>query len=181
MAQKWELSELKSVFKSLPFNIVEKLYIKPNNSGKFTAYVVDAPDWVNIIATNKNGEILLIEQFRFGTDEVELEIPGGIIEPDESPKAAAIRELKEETGYNIKDIKEIGEISANPAIMNNKCYTFWAELSSRGEQNLDPDEMVHVKKFASRSEVKDYLRDGKIKNAYCVLAFFWFFLEENLF
>ncbi len=131
-----------------------------------------------IIGFNEEYHILLIRQFRFGTNKIELEIPAGYIEPGESPKEAAIRELKEETGYSVKNVKQIGVVDANPAIMNNKCYTFLAELSEKGDIKLDPDEIIETE-FATQSQCFEYLRQGIIKNAYIVVAFFWFALYNK--
>jgi 8-oxo-dGTP pyrophosphatase MutT (NUDIX family) len=74
-----------------------------------------------------------------------LEFPGGVFEPEEDPQEAAIRELYEETGYQAKRIRKIGEFSPNPAIMSNKVHFFLAdELTNSGKQSLDEDEYVEV-------------------------------------
>ena len=178
MLKEWKLLKSQKIFERGLFKILRKSYNKPDKCEKILAYVLDLLDWVNIVGLNEDGNILLIKQFRFGTDKIELEIPGGIVEFGESPKDAAIRELKEETGYIIKNIKRIGFVDANPAIMNNKCYTFLAELSDKGEVNFDPDEIIEME-FASPKQVKKLLKEGKITNAYSVLALQWFFLNSS--
>ena len=178
MLKEWKLLKSQKIFEKGLFKILQKSYNKPDKSEKVLAYVLDFLDWVNIVGLNEDGNILLIKQFRFGTDKIELEIPGGIVEFGESPKDASIRELKEETGYIIKNIKRIGFVDANPAIMNNKCYTFLAELSDKGEVNFDPDEIIEME-FASPKQVKKLLKEGKITNAYSVLALQWFFLNNS--
>ena len=70
-------------------------------------------------------------------------------------------------------------MNANPAIMNNKCYTFLAKLSrNRGQVNFDPDEIIEME-FATPKQVKKYLVENKITNAYVVLAFLWFYLYND--
>src|SRR6056297_3626906 len=134
MMKNWKLVKTKSCFQSIPFDVVEIQFKKPNNGGKMNAYVIQSPNWVNVIGLNKRKEVLLIRQFRFGTKKIELEIPGGIIEDGEKPLKAAKREFEEETGYKSEDWKQIGMVDANPAIMNNKCYTFLAKnISATGK------------------------------------------------
>ena len=70
---------------------------EPQKEGEF--YVIDAPDWVNVVALTDRDELLLIEQWRHGVDHATLEIPGGMVDPGETPLEAARRELLEETGY----------------------------------------------------------------------------------
>lgn len=180
MLEEWKLIKSEQLFESAPFNLLQKDYINPNSKREFNAFVLDIRDWSNVIARNEVGNILLIRQYRFGTDKVELEIPGGYIELNESPRDAAIRELKEETGYNVKEIKQIGVVAANPAIMNNKCFTFLAEISDQGEVNFDPDEIIETE-FYPPKQVKDFIINGEFRNAYCVGAFLWYLLSGNTF
>ena len=91
--------------------------------------VLDCPDWVNIIPLTDDGQVVLIRQFRHGTQSVTLEVPGGVVEADESPEAAAVRELAEETGYVPERVKSLGFVSPNPAIQGNRSYTSWPKAA----------------------------------------------------
>jgi 8-oxo-dGTP pyrophosphatase MutT (NUDIX family) len=183
MVHPWTLLDTQQVYSRRPiFNVLEKHYRKPGSPSEappFRASVLSCPNWVNIIAINPAGEILLEKQFRFGTDRIELEIPGGVIEPNELPLHAAQRELEEETGYISSAWKQIGVVAANPAIMSNSCYTYLAEaITSTGETHFDPDEDIEYF-FASKSEVARLLKSGGIVNAYVVAAFHWLALKDN--
>jgi len=179
MIEKWKNIKSEEILFLNIFNVVRKTYQRPDTKTEFKANILELPDWVNIVGINEDDQLLLIKQFRFGTNNIELEIPGGIMEPDETHKEAAIRELKEETGFKTKRIKQIGRVYANPAFMTNQVYTYLADLSERGAPNLDPNEIIEVE-FASLSQVKKYLKSGKISNAYCVLGLFWYIFEEEI-
>ena len=98
-------------------------------------YVIHTPDWVNVIPVTPDGEVVLVEQYRHGIHQVTLEIPGGMVDAtDETPAAAAARELEEETGYVAETIELLGYCHPNPAIQNNRCYSFVA----RGARKLKP-------------------------------------------
>jgi len=131
---------------------------------------LDCPDWVNVIALTDDGRMVLVEQYRHGTDEVTLEIPGGAVDPGESPETAAVRELEEETGYRASELIEIGRVDPNPAFLSNRCWTYLA-LGCRadGEVHLDPSEEIEV----SLAPIKDFARlieEGAITHSLVVAA-----------
>ena len=89
--------------------------------------VLACSDWVNVIALTAAREVVLIRQFRVGTREVCLEIPGGMVDGDEEPAAAAARELREETGYAAPRWTRLATLAPNPAIQDNHLHVFLAE------------------------------------------------------
>jgi len=177
MIEAWKLIRTTQILSTPPFNVLEKEYLHPRKSKKVIANVIDVPNWVNIIGIDENEKILMIRQYRFGNDRIELEIPGGCMEPDETPEKAARREMKEETGYEMKELRLIGSVDGNPAIMNNKVYTFMGKLGQKGDVEFDPNEIIEIE-FASENDVKKILKAGKIRNAYVVIAFLWYFLPK---
>ncbi len=93
--------------------------------GNHDFYVLEAPDWVNIIPLTDDEQVVMVRQFRHGTESFTLEIPGGMVDADDAdPKAAARREMEEESGYDSDDIIELGKVHPNPAIQGNYCHTF---------------------------------------------------------
>jgi 8-oxo-dGTP pyrophosphatase MutT (NUDIX family) len=148
-----------------------------DHSGEFV--YLDSADWVNVIAVTPADEVVLIEQFRHGTREVTLEIPGGIVDGGETPLAAGLRELREETGYAGENGSLIGVVTPNPAIMNNRCHTVLVRGVHRaGEQALESNEEISVR-LEPLSRVAGLMRSGRIQHALVVAAFHHLLLQES--
>ncbi|HUC90373.1 MAG TPA: NUDIX hydrolase [Patescibacteria group bacterium] len=115
--------------------------------------------------------MVLIEQYRHGADEVQLEIPGGVVYPNESHEQAASRELAEETGYIGKQAIEIGHINPNPALFHNKCYTFLVLDAVEGLQKLEETEDIAVQ-LVPLSAISELIFSGNIQHGLVVAAFY---------
>lgn len=87
-------------------------------------YIVELPDWCNVILVTKDERVILVRQYRYPIDQATYELPGGVIEKNEDPKLAAKREMEEETGYTSDDIEFLMKLSPNPAVNNNTAYFF---------------------------------------------------------
>ncbi len=133
--------------------------------------LIEAVDWVNIIAITPDEQVVLIRQYRAGTDTVCLEIPGGMIDPGELPEIAAARELAEETGYTATRWERIGDVSPNPAIQTNRLHTFLAtEAVQSAAPRLEGSEVIETE-TATLAECHAAIRDGRIDHALVVAAF----------
>lgn len=131
---------------------------------------VEAPDWVNVVAITTTGQVVLVRQFRFGTNEFSLEVPGGVIEPGEDPVVAGVRELAEETGYGGGTASLLGSLHPNPAIQNNRFHAVLVEgVSPVQALDWDPDEeMEHT--LAPVPEVLRGIAEGRITHSLTVCA-----------
>ncbi|HEY1009713.1 MAG: NUDIX hydrolase [Daejeonella sp.] len=128
-------------------------------------YVLEYPDWVNVIALTEENQVILVRQYRHAAGEEVLEIPGGVIEKDETPEEAARRELLEETGYEFDKIEFLSELYANPATATNKTYCFLATGGRKtSEQSLDRGEEIIVE-LVSLEELKQLVLDNKFGQA----------------
>lgn len=133
--------------------------------------VCETPEWVNVVALTPERKFVMIRQYRFGTQRVELEIPGGLVDPGESPASSARRELLEETGYQAARWTDLGSVAPNPAYQDNRCWHFLAEgaTPAAGGQELDPGEDIAVD-LMSEEEVLAAVRGGDISHALCITA-----------
>ncbi|MBC7418430.1 MAG: NUDIX hydrolase, partial [Pedobacter sp.] len=139
-------------------------------------YVLEYPNWVNAIALTEEGKIIMVRQYRHAADIVSLEIPGGVIDDDESPEFAIKRELKEETGYTFKTCKLVAELYPNPATSSNKTFTYLLTGGVKtDEQHLDEHEILNVEEYAL-GEIKTLIKENKIAQALHVAAL-WYGLE----
>ena len=157
------------------FTIRSDKKISPRTGREHDFYVIDSVNWVNVIAVTPERELVMIEQYRHGSDTVELEIPGGMMDAsDASPEAAGMRELREETGYEGEQPQIIGRIFANPAIMSNTCFT----LHVRDCQLKHPVEMDHAEDLMTRlvpiAEIPKLVAAGRIQHSLVVVALYHF-------
>jgi 8-oxo-dGTP pyrophosphatase MutT (NUDIX family) len=138
-------------------------------------YVLEASDWVNIIPLTHDDHVIMVRQYRQGLQRTTLEIPGGMVDPDDSgPLHAARRELEEETGFWARRVEPIGTISPNPAIQDNVCHSFVGrELEPRGSGQLDGNEELTVERVPL-NRVPSLIQRGEICHALVVVAFYHF-------
>jgi 8-oxo-dGTP pyrophosphatase MutT (NUDIX family) len=136
------------------------------------ALVLEAPRWVNVVPVLPDGRVLLVRQWRFGIGAPTLEIPGGMVERDEEPRAAAARELEEETGYRAARLELLGEVEPNPAFLTNRCATYLATgLVRIGEPAGDGEEEIELES-ARAGELAGLVAAGEIRHALVIAALY---------
>lgn len=142
--------------------------------------VIEAPDWCNVVPVTEDGQVVLVRQFRHGIGDVALEIPGGIIDPGESPEAAASRELLEETGYASDQIRFLGRVHPNPAIQGNYQYMFLAENCRLVSPPCpDPFEQFEIL-LRPLSEIPEMIRREEIQHTLVINAFAFMGILQGL-
>ncbi len=140
---KWEIEQDNKVCETPIFSLHQIKLIPDQKRTAAEFFILNVPEWINIIAITPDNKILLVEQYRAGIDEPTLEIPGGVVDQEEDPLAAAKRELLEETGYASENWSELGKMSANPAIQNNYIQVYMAvDCIKVQDQQLDGTEDI---------------------------------------
>ncbi len=170
--QPWDEIERREVHRGRIFTVRRDRFRSPATGRDHSFDIVDAPDWVNVVAVTGEGRVLLIRQYRVGTREVTIEVPGGTVDAGETPLDAARRELLEETGYTSDDWTAIGRVEPNPAFQTNITHTFLARGARRtAEQRFDETELIDVEE-RPLADVPELIRGGAITHALVVCAFF---------
>jgi 8-oxo-dGTP pyrophosphatase MutT (NUDIX family) len=134
------------------------------------AHVLRTCDWVTTVAITADDRFVLVRQHRYGIDALTLEPAGGIIDPGEAPEEAAVRELREETGYAGEAVESLGLVYPNAAMQDNRCW-FFLVRGARVVGDLACDENESVEPLTmSRAEVVAALESGEISHALAVVA-----------
>ncbi|MFH2046227.1 MAG: NUDIX hydrolase [Pseudomonadota bacterium] len=142
----------------------------PRNAHTVKATVLESSDWVNVIALTPENELVVVYQHRFGTGETTTELPAGIVESGETSKEAAIRELKEETGYTSEEWEYLGYVEPNPAFLNNRCYHWVARnVQQTMLPELDDGEHVVVG-VMSIKEIGQEIASGRFRHSLAFTA-----------
>lgn len=151
--------------------------LSPRTGVEHDFYVLESAEWVNVIPLTTDNNVILIRQYRHGIRDISLEIPGGIVEPDDTPVDGARRELKEETGYREKEMVYLGMVYANPAFLNNRCHTYLAlDCLPDGVQSLDDKEDIEIV-LTPLDEIPGLIKEGEIAHSLVLAAFYRYYLE----
>jgi 8-oxo-dGTP pyrophosphatase MutT (NUDIX family) len=172
--QPWENLSNERLVHYKVFDVRKARRRSPRNGREVGFFLVDTLDWVDVVALTPTEEVVMVRQFRHGPQRVTLEIPGGVLAtPDEDPMQAAIRELREETGFSAQHVRRIGAVNPNPSIFTNTCTTFLATGCTK-VADLDQDEGEDIEVvLVPLAEIEDRIRSGEIDHSLVVSALYF--------
>ena len=169
----WTVVRAEEASDHLVFKLQRQHSAHPKTGAVHPFWVIRSPSWVNVVALTPDDQVVLVKQFRHGAGRVCVEIPGGLIDPGEAPLDAAVRELREETGYEAERWIQLGVLDPNPAIQDNTCTIFLALDARRSAaRDLDETEVIRVS-TAALPEVQSMIQQGEIRHTLVISAFFY--------
>ena len=175
MIKPWQKLSSKALGDYRIFSVRSDEKVSPRTGQKHDFYIIDCVDWVNVLAVTPDEHLVMVEQYRHGTNTVELEIPGGIMDASEtSPVATGVRELREETGYEGEKARLLGNVFANPAIMSNTCHTVIVEnCALKHGVEFDSGEDL-ITRLVPIADIPQLVEAGKIRHPLVVVALYYF-------
>ena len=178
--KKWELIEDRLHAKCRIFEVRSQHFKHPKDGREGDFYVLNTSDWVNVLAITSAEEIVMVRQFRYGSRELSLETPGGVIEKGEDPLVAGLRELREETGFSGESARVLSECRPNSAILSNRCHFVLTEnVKQVAEVDFDSNEEIETV-LVPIAKISDHIRSGEISHSLALNALFNLFLEKDL-
>jgi len=180
MIKPWEKIRSKLLGDFRIFKLRSDTKISPRTGKEHEFFILDTVNWVNVVAITPEQKLVMVQQYRHGSNTVELEVPGGLMDPHETdPVATAVRELREETGYEGENARLLGSVHSNPAILNNTTVTVLIEnCQLKHGVDFDSGEDL-ITRLVPVAEIPKLVADGKIRHSLVVVALYHFDLWQR--
>ena len=175
----WRPIETETLQECKVFTVGRTMTECPNTGDVHPFYRIDSGDWVNVVPVTPDDEIVMVRQYRHGSRDVTLELPGGLVDPGEAPDVAASRELLEETGYRGGAARRLGDVNPNPALFGNTCHTFLVEQAIEVEAIQNGPTEETVVELVPAVRVPELLAGGASTHALVVAGLDWWDLDRR--
>ncbi len=170
----WEIYQQQELL-ATPVVSIRSGPVRCERTGRKKEFIsFDFSDWVNVVALTPEDKLVMIKQFRYGTRRLEIEFPGGMVDPGEDPVTAGCRELLEETGFSGSAPEIIGKVCPNPALQDNFCYTILVRDAIKTAQPRMEDMEDIVCFQCSYQEVTELVKQGEIWHGLVLNALFFY-------
>lgn len=173
MVKPWKLTSSEMQLDCRVFKLRKDRVVNPRNGTSHEMFVLENPDWVNVIPLTPDDQVVLVEQWRHGARSSQLETPGGLMDPHETPEECARRELREETGYEAEDVILLGSVYPNPAIQANlQHYVLARDCRKVADLKLDHAEDIQVQ-LAPLADIPFMIANSTIMHGIVIGGFYW--------
>jgi 8-oxo-dGTP pyrophosphatase MutT (NUDIX family) len=173
----WEKKESEILADCRIFKVSKSRFHHPVREKDGEFFTIDAPDWITVVATTSKQKLVTVRQYRFGIEDLSLEVPAGLVEPNEEPMEAGVRELREETGFEGLDAELLGWVYPNPAIQGNRCYLVGIrEARQVAKPDWDEHEEIEIQLIPLK-EMVGRLTQGDFRHALTLCALQYYMLK----
>ena len=162
-----------TVYEGPVFGIRRDEVIEPSGV-RTTREVITHPGSVVVLPVLPDGRILLIQQYRHATRQYLWELVAGRMDPGETPKVAAGRELIEETGYRAKRLRVFLDVFPTPGFLEERMFILLAEGLTEGEAEPEEDEKILSRAY-NRKQLEGMIRGGKLRDAKSIAGILFYF------
>jgi ADP-ribose diphosphatase len=171
MIRPWPRIASRTVFDGGLFSVTRDRMRSPRTGGERDVYVIHMVDWLMTVPVTAEGDLVMVRQYRHGSREASLEIPGGLHDVvGEPPQEGAARELAEETGYGGGVLSLLGALRPQPALLSNRVHIYLAQGVRRSAApQPDAGEDIEVVLLDPR-EIPARIANGEMNNAMTVTA-----------
>ena len=172
-AKKAKVLSSTKIYEGPVFGIRRDEVIEPSGV-RTTREVITHPGSVVVLPVLPDGRIVLIQQYRYAARQYLWELVAGRIDPGETPKEAAARELIEETGFRAKRLRVFLDVFPTPGFLEERMFILLAEGLTAGEAEPEEDEKI-ISRAYSRKQLEEMIRGGKLRDAKTIAGILYYF------